>query len=53
MGKTKSGNIGIRLLIKTAKRKFRIPENLNHYSDRDFKQAEKKFLKVCVLGGRC
>jgi len=53
MDKDKVGNIGIRLLIKTAKKKFRVPENLNHYSARDFKRAEKKFLKVCVLGGRC
>ncbi len=53
MDKAKTGNTGIQLLIKGAKKKFRVPENLNHYSAKDFKRAEKKFLKVCVLGGRC
>ncbi len=53
MDKARYGNTGVKRLVKSARKKFRIPENLNHYSKKDFKRAEKKFLKVCVLGGRC
>lgn len=44
-----TGNKGLELLIKKYREKFRISENLNHYSDEDLKKAEKKFLKY-VLG---
>ena len=40
---------GLERLIKMYREKFRISENLNHYSDEDLKRAEKKFLKY-VLG---
>ena len=45
-------NAGIKVLLKQAKQKFRIPENLNHYSKDDYKRAEKKFVKECVLKGK-
>jgi hypothetical protein len=43
---------GINLLLKECRRRFRIPENLEHYSEKDFKEAEKKFIKLCFLGGQ-
>jgi hypothetical protein len=49
MSKDSEVNNGLELLIKKYRKKFRISENLNHYSEEDFKNAEKKFLKY-VLG---
>lgn len=53
MDRAKPGNVGIKKLIKNGKRKFRIAENVSYYSENDYKKAEKKFIKSCVLGGRC
>jgi hypothetical protein len=44
------GNAGIKQLLTYYRNLFRIPENLNHYSARDYKIAEKKFVKYAVLG---
>jgi len=53
MDKAEHRNVGIKLLIKNGKKKFRIAENLSFYSKKDYKKAEKKYIKTCVLGGRC
>jgi hypothetical protein len=42
---------GIKLLIQNLKKEFHIPENLEHYSEADFREAEKKFLKFCLQNG--
>jgi len=44
---------GIERLLRRARREFRIPENLYYYQSEDFKAAEKKFLKLCLIQGRC
>ena len=44
---------GMRKLLEKARRDFRIPENVNHYSEEDFRKAEKRYLKICVVEGRC
>jgi hypothetical protein len=41
-------NRGIRALLKIYKNIFRIPENLNHYSEKDYRNAERKFLKYSL-----
>ncbi len=41
---------GIKNLLFHYKTIFRKPENLNHYSESDFRAAEKKFLKYVLLG---
>jgi len=41
---------GIRNLLCCYKALFRTPENLNHYTESDFKAAEKKFLKHVLQG---
>jgi hypothetical protein len=51
MKKTSKKPIGIELLIKKYKEIYRIPENLGHYSEEDFRTAERKFLKWAVGGG--
>ena len=41
---------GIRMLIQKCRKEFRRPENINYYTENDFKEAEKKFLKFCLTG---
>jgi hypothetical protein len=41
-------NRGIKSLITLYKNIFRTPENLNHYSKRDYRKAERKFLKYAL-----
>lgn len=46
-------NAGLRQMIKQGKEMFRIPENTDFYSEEHYKLAEKKFIKFCVIGGKC
>jgi hypothetical protein len=48
-GNDYSQNTGIKLLVEKYRKKFRIAENINHYSEENYKIAERKFLKF-VLG---
>ena len=43
-------NTGIQLLLKKYRKIFRISENLNFYSEEDYKTAEKKFLNYALFG---
>jgi hypothetical protein len=52
MGAKMKNPTGINLLLKECRKRFRIPENLDYYSDEDFREAEKKFIKLCFMGGR-
>jgi hypothetical protein len=49
MKKDAKGNAGIQLLLKKYRDIFRIPENLKYYSERDYKIAERNFLKYALL----
>ncbi len=44
-------NSGIEKLAEKYRNIFRIPENINHYSEKDFQVAERKFLKFALLNG--
>jgi hypothetical protein len=48
-----SDKSGKNQLIKQYRKKFRVPENLDHYSEEDLRAAEKKFLKMCLTKGQC
>jgi hypothetical protein len=50
--KTTKGN-GIRRLREMYRKRFRIPENTEHYSKEDYKKAEKKYIKLCLITGSC
>ena len=52
MKKDSRENPGIKLLLKHYRTMFRVKENLNYYSSRDYKIAEKKFLKYALLKGK-
>ena len=41
---------GLKSLINKYRKLFRTPENLNHYSEEEYKVAERKFLKFSLLG---
>lgn len=43
----------LRRRIRQGRRIFQIPENTDYYSAEGYKAAEKKFVKLCVLEGRC
>ena len=51
MEKTSKKLTGIELMIEKYREIFRIPENLRHYSETDFRTAERKFLKWALGGG--
>ncbi len=42
---------GLKLLINECRKNFRIPENLDHYSANDLRDAEKKYMKYCLNDG--
>lgn len=44
---------GIRRLVEKGRESFRIAENVNFYSEQDYKAAEKKYIKFCVIQQRC
>lgn len=44
-------NVGKRELLKKYRKAFRIPENLNYYSEEDYKTAERNFIKHAMHNG--
>jgi len=50
--KGNKGN-GVKLLKEMYRKKFRIPENMDYYSNEDLKKAEKKYVKLCLKTGNC
>jgi hypothetical protein len=51
MKKNPKHKSGIQLLLDRYRRIFRIPENKNHYSETDYKRAERRFLKYAIEEG--
>jgi hypothetical protein len=41
---------GIDLLLEKCRNEFRRPENTDYYAEQDYKEAERKFVKFCLLG---
>jgi hypothetical protein len=41
---------GIRLLVQKYRNEFKRPENTDFYTVKDYKKAEKKFVKFCLKG---
>ena len=41
---------GIKLLIQKCREQFRISENLNYYSEEEYKEAERRYIKFCLSG---
>ncbi len=45
-------NAGIQLLLDKYKKIFRISENVQYYSKKDYLVAEKKFIKYALSKGK-
>ena len=41
---------GIRKLVEYCRSMFQHPENMEHYTEADYKEAERKFVKLCLRG---
>jgi hypothetical protein len=50
MANSSNTDQGIRLLVQKCRNEFRQPENIYYYSENDFKEAEKRFVKFCLTG---
>jgi hypothetical protein len=51
MGNRLKNASGLSTLIEEYRKRFRIRENLDHYSDEDFQEAEKKYIKYRLFHG--
>jgi len=49
--KTRSN--GRQLLVREYRRKFQTHENLKYYSAKDYRRAEKKYIRFCLATGKC
>lgn len=43
---------GLKLLLRKYRKIFRISENLDYYSEKDYQTAERKFLKYALVQGK-
>ena len=50
MADNSNSDEGIRSLIRKYRKEFRLPENMKFYSENDFAEAEKKYIKFCLTG---
>jgi hypothetical protein len=41
---------GIKKLVEEYRKRFQQPENTDYYSEYDYKKAERKFIKYCLIG---
>lgn len=41
---------GIRMLVQKCREQFRISENFENYSYSEYRQAERKYVKLCLRG---
>jgi hypothetical protein len=41
---------GLQRLIERFRNEFKRPENTNFYLETDYKQAERKYVKLCLKG---
>ncbi|MBC2734610.1 MAG: hypothetical protein HF981_09655 [Desulfobacteraceae bacterium] len=48
-----SQNQGLDRIVDRYRQQFRIPENLDHYSDNDLHEAERQYLRFCLNTGSC
>ncbi len=50
MSNSEGTDHGIELFLEKCRSEFRRPENTDYYPANDFKEAERKFVKFCLLG---
>lgn len=45
--------IGTKRIVERCREVFRQKENLEYYADEDLKNAERKYIKFCLMGKTC
>lgn len=50
MDNHKNAKPGIARLVQKCRNEFRRFENMNFYAEEDYKEAERKYVKFCLLG---
>ena len=50
MDHTQNKALGLERLVERCRAEFRRPENIDHYSKKDYQAAEKKFVRFCLTG---
>jgi hypothetical protein len=50
MANSSNTSQGIRLLVQKCRNEFRRPENIDYYTENDYVEAEKKYVKFCLTG---
>lgn len=50
MAKGSGPNRGIELLVEKCRTEFRCSENTDYYTESDFTEAERKYVKYCLYG---
>ncbi len=45
MNSTTNDSHGIKMLVEKCRDEFRLPENTDYYTENDYKEAERKFIK--------
>ena len=44
---------GINRIVEQYRERFRVPENLDYYSESDYHEAERQYLRYCLTNGSC
>jgi hypothetical protein len=50
MARGKNGCKGLNRLVEKFRNEFKRPENTKFYSEKDYKAAERKYVKLCLQG---
>jgi hypothetical protein len=50
MSGNQKGSQGLNRLVQKFRSEFRRPENTNFYTEKDYKKAERKYIKLCLKG---
>ena len=50
MNQDKQYSRGLKKLVEKYRKKFKQPENTDFYSDKYYREAERKFIKHCLIG---
>lgn len=53
MENLKATSNGRQLLVRQYRKKFQTRENLKYYSPKDYRRAEKKYIRFCLTSGKC
>lgn len=50
MKKRQGHTSGLKQVVEKCRNEFRKPENIEHYSEEDYREAERKYVRFCLTG---